>query len=657
MKRIVLIPMLLAAAVVLLSGCNEKMPAEEPGTGAVDPGIGEEAVDPDFRFFSDQDIANIRQSAKTTWGLKIVESMEKNHRQRLKYTLAVPLTEGGWGHHFYCPVHNTELTFSWTSPHAHRCAQCGTDYTGTQYDMAWIGEAHNKNLEFMLACMYLYITTGTRDYADRITYMLADYATRYPTWQPHSVAGPPNGSEGRMYSQSLDEAGWMTDAAVAYRTVKPLVPARYRTLIEDSLFRPSAELIMACQATNNWQTWHNAAIASIGVALEDDDLIDYAIDTPVYGYDDLLDANLYADGWWNEGSVSYHFYALQAMVKTAEAVRCRGIDLYDSRIRSMFRAPVNSVYSNLAMVTHNDGWTGAKLTSYARYYNIAYLRYGNEQFFDNVLNACYKQVDRLNYEALLNPKEISGSGTLSLESCAFDNMGYAVLHNGANTVIMKYGPHGGGHGHPDKLSITLHDGTKELLPDFGTPAYGVPAYGGWYKKSLSHNTVSIAGADQAAVTGTKVSFSTTSTGGVMEALAPGTYPGVEMSRRVELSGMTLDDTFTCTSSTSHDYDYVLLLTEKPTIAGGASASLTGDPVFAYITNVKRYDYTAGFTVKLAKTKFTLEAQEGDIIDIFVGEAPGYPNRTSETTPCYPVIVRVRGNNMQLNVAWNLASNS
>lgn len=67
-------------------------------------------------------------------------------------------------------------------------------------------------------------------------------------------------------------------------------------------------------------------------------------------------------------------------------------------------------------------------------------------------------------------------------SVHFKETGYTVLRSGTKTVVMKYGPHGGGHGHPDKLSISIHDGEKEIVSDMGTCAYGVPAFTKWYRK-------------------------------------------------------------------------------------------------------------------------------------------------------------------------------
>lgn len=81
-------------------------------------------------------------------------------------------------------------------------------------------------------------------------------------------------------------------------------------------------------------------------------------------------------------------------------------------------------------------------------------------------------------------------------SVHFKETGYTVLRSGTKTVVMKYGPHGGGHGHPDKLSISIHDGEKEIVSDMGTCAYGVPAFTKWYRKTLSHSTLTVDAKDQ-----------------------------------------------------------------------------------------------------------------------------------------------------------------
>ena len=214
---------------LLLVACN-KDPDITPDDD--DPSGGEIVVPEDdpYYFFSDEDLESIRKNAAVSWGTEMVASYEKTVRQRLKYSLSVPDSEGGYGHYYYCPECNVELTFAFASPHSHVCPQCGRSYSGGVYDMAWISEVHNKNLDYLTACMYLYIINGDKEYAASIAFMLDDYASHWSGWEEHSVSGDPN-TAGRMFAQSLDEAKWLCDAAMAYKTVKTTIPETVRNKI------------------------------------------------------------------------------------------------------------------------------------------------------------------------------------------------------------------------------------------------------------------------------------------------------------------------------------------------------------------------------------------------------------------------------------------
>ena len=637
----------IACFLLLLVACNEKEPDIIPDE---DDPSGEEIIEPEddtFYFFSEEDLGSIRKNATVSWGTDMVASYEKTFRQRRKYSLSVPQSEGGYGHDYYCPECNVELTFAFASPHAHVCPQCERTYSGGVYDMAWISEVHNRNLDYLTACMYLYIIKRDREYATAIAFMLDDYAEHWSGWAEHSAFNDAN-SAGRMFAQSLDEAKWFCDAAMIYKTVEREIPVSVRSKIKNKLFLPAADMFKDRKHLTNWQTWHNAAIACIGVATGEKDLVDYALETPIYGYKAILASNLYSDGWWSEGSVSYHFYALQAMLKTAEAARCMEINLYGDDLRRMFETPMNSVYSDLSLVTHNDGWTGATLTSYARYYNLAYLRYGRPETFASVLARCWNTSGRKGAENLLNPDDIPYTGSASQKSCAFNDMGFAILHKNEWSVVMKYGPHGGGHGHPDKLSITLHDGGQEILPDFGSPAYSVPAFQGWYKNTLSHNTVTVDGKNQAEATGELVDFNDSA----IKAKVSSAYQGVEMARSVTLSASQMTDEFTVTGNASHTYDYALLLTETPSFPSqGVAASLGYDGPYSYIEDVRRLDYVSGLSMSVGGKTVSFAVDGGTVEGVYVGKSLGYPYQNAPTSTCWPVIIRVKGDRTKISAVW------
>jgi hypothetical protein len=88
-----------------------------------------------------------------------------------------------------------------------------------------------------------------------------------------------------------------------------------------------------------------------------------------------------------------------------------------------------------------------------------------------------------------------------LESCAFPENGYYVMHSGLGTVIVDAGPHGwgnGAHGHADALSMQLIANEQVWLTDPGTYSY---AYDGPHRNRFrgtsAHNTLEVDRSSQA----------------------------------------------------------------------------------------------------------------------------------------------------------------
>lgn len=634
--------------------------------GQPDVPNSDKAPAPDgFYFFSPDDVAHMRQSARTEWGARTVESMRRGVEERMKHDMEVPTLEGGHGHFYVCPIHNVTFTFRWDHPTAHYCAACDKEYRGvSRYNWGWVNFVHANNQGFLLNCMYLYLVTGEARYAEHIRDMLLDYSNMYPGYMVHNAFRKPSEAHsGKMFGQSLDESVWLSYAARAYVAARETMTGAERQKIERDLFREGADLLLRRRDGGNWQVWHNCGLTALAIALRDDRLIGVALDDPQCGYRTLLAKHVYPDGWWNEGSPIYHFYPLGAIVMTADAVRCRGIDLYDRQLYNMFASPVRGVYPDLTFPAHNDGWYGESLIAQAGLFEVAYARF-RDPIFRDILAQCYRYTGRGGGYAMLNPERIDPAAEpLRQASYRFEDAGFALLRSPEATVAMKYGPHGGGHGHPDKLSISVHNGEQELVSDFGTSAYGAPDYTKWYRKTLAHNTVTVDGRDQRNVAGQFVSFEARSDGGTVAARADEVYPGVEMSRRLTLKGARLSDRFVCRSDEEHRYDYVLLFNERPVLSGGSLGAVTFDEEpYDRIREVERYAFRKGFTIRTGTAEVRIDASAP--VEVFVGEASGIPPtnpgvRTasgSEKRPvlsAYPVIVRLTGRDMTVDAQWKI----
>ena len=80
-------------------------------------------------------------------------------------------------------------------------------------------------------------------------------------------------------------------------------------------------------------------------------------------------------------------------------------------------------------------------------------------------------------------------------SVLLESQGLAVLRRGGRYVSVECGQWGGGHGHPDRLHLTLHADGVHWLPDPGTGAYVVRDLF-WYRSTLAHNAPRLDGVSQ-----------------------------------------------------------------------------------------------------------------------------------------------------------------
>lgn len=617
-----------------------------------------------YYCYSSDDIAQVKKSVQTLWGQKILNQIKQDIKERRSHDLVVPVVEGGHIHHYYCDKDGQRLTFDWDKPHDHYCSACKTTYTNVnRFDWAWIYMVHRKNQEYLQACMYAYMATGDEVYAGYIKDMLLDYASKYAAYKEYNAARVISDKHsGKAFAQSLDEATWATYAFPSYTVIKKNLTQEEISRIENGLLRPCAELLLNRPAGANWQMWHNSGLAVLGVALEDDAIINVAMNDPERGYYALMKKHLKPDGWIDEGSPNYHYFPLQALIHTADVMRCRGINLYDEDMRKMYVAPIKGTYPDLSYPAHSDGWYGASVLSELPIHELAFARL-KDPVIETVLEHAYGMTDRIAYETLLTGTDIKPVKEPMIQpSFCYPQSGFLCLRSGAISSVLKFGGQGIGHGHPDKLSITIHNGKKELISDFGTCAYGLKLYMDWYRNSLPHNMVTVDYKDQnRRALGKLTGYGATPDGGWAEAECTTAYPGVNMSRKLNLKGHVLEDTYTCQSDSVHVYEYVLLFNEKPVFKAGKGEPvvLNESKVHSQIKDVQKYKVGEKVSFKTPSGNLVLKLSEAANAEMLVGEAPGIPalklaEEGTGAQPCYPVIIRFHGTkDMQINAKWTI----
>lgn len=122
----------------------------------------------------------------------------------------------------------------------------------------------------------------------------------------------------------------------------------------------------------------------------------------------------------------------------------------------------------------------------------------------------------------------------------FPSTGYAVLRAAGVHALVDFGPHGGSHGHRDKLSLYLYGDTTAWQPDPGQVPYAHPEFRDLYTSTAAHPAFRVDGAEQAECAGALTAADAVSvTAEVTEA-----YEGVRAVRRVAVGPCYLVDLLT-----------------------------------------------------------------------------------------------------------------
>ena len=440
------------------------------------------------------------------------EGLRRRAGALLAVDLEPPDEPAGLYHNYFCPDHAVELRFDPSTPRAHACPVDGRVWSGSPFDEAWRFGANHLLAHGTLQAALLWRLAGDEPAADRAAAVLIGYARRYPGYPlgTHSSRG---GGRGRATYQSLDESNIVVPLARAYDLLRERLPAADRELIEGDLLRPAACHIRAQRfhEVHNIECWHHAALAAVGMAVGDGALVDEAIDG-AFGFRRLLRDGL-ADGLWWECSSSYHFYAAHALTTLAAAVAAARPECARAEeLRGMYAAPLAISMPDGRLPATNDCWFFSSLRGDVCHgvpparalYEVAAGWFGDPSFHA-VLVENYRSQPRDSMEALLyGPEEIQVAadeadgchGVTGAGSVCLPAIGLTVLRErsapGSSepaVALLKHGPSGGGHGHPDKLALSLYAAGEPVSPDLGSPGYGVPLHRSWYRQSFSHNTV------------------------------------------------------------------------------------------------------------------------------------------------------------------------
>jgi oligo-alginate lyase len=456
-------------------------------------------------------------------------AFQKSYDAGMGAAIELPPRGSNWYHWYVCPKHGVRLTtgkrlgpWQWE----HICPADREVFRGdpskpqTDFDGCALSGVHDRYSRAVRDGGVLYQVTGDKRYADRVRAILLAYAARYLDYPLHTTTGEAKIGGGRIGPQTLDESTWLIPVAQGADLVWDTLSDADRATIAEKLFLPAARdvILPHRMGVHNIQCWKNSAVGLTGFLLGDDALIRAAIDDPDRGYRAQMAKGVQGDGVWFEGAWGYHFYTLSALWPLTEAARSAGIDLYGEPLKKMFAAPIQLAMPNLMLPAFNDSGETAVRNPI---YELAYARYHDPLFLAAVPGG--------NNEFALwfgaAPRDAKPPAPVSRN---FPDSGYAILSQGGTWLCLKYGPHGGGHGHPDKNNFILYARGQVLFPDPGTRPYGSPLHTDWDRATVGHNTLVVDGKSQSPATGKLLAFgdryAMTDAGAI--------YPGMQFIRTV-----------------------------------------------------------------------------------------------------------------------------
>jgi hypothetical protein len=428
----------------------------------------------------------------------------------------------GYYHDYFCPRHATELEFDPGQPYVHRCPVDGELLSGRRFDAAWRFGA-NLLLGRMAVLLALrWRLSGNARCLRRATAILTGYAERYPHYPVGSFHTAAGNGRGKATFQSLDEATLIVQLARCYDLIAADLCAQHRDTVESELFSRAIAHIdeNRFRRVHNIECWHVAAVAAAATVTGNDKAREQAVHGE-FGFHYQIEAGTYRDGMWWEGSSSYHYYTVAALLTTAAFLRARDANWQaPERFAAMLSSPLSLVLPDGRLPASNDCWASSSIYGAACHgvppaaalYEMATGWWPEPQYRD-LLATIYRRQPRDSEEALLygpddvRPGNPAAGGLSSLPSAVLPHAGFAMVRSDdalerQSLALLKYGPHGGSHGHPDKLALTLYARGRAAAVDLGSQGYGIHLHREWYRQTVSHNTVLVSGRAQPPATGT-----------------------------------------------------------------------------------------------------------------------------------------------------------
>jgi len=442
-----------------------------------------------------------RKAASLPWARRLVATMRREAEWVLPLPPQVPMEPCGWRHDFFSRTTGAHLRFEPARDDRYLDPTTGKRERDPTQRRAWALLAHERTYRIMNSLAVLYQATGDERYARWVAAGMRLAADYFGHQEFHKGEA--------LFHSPLYDAGMLLLLAGAYDLTRdsaayaPADHARIRTGIFEERV-PSLVRFLDKSGVGNIPCFAAAAISRCGVLLGREDWIARGLRgagglEPQLGQGVPTGAGGGVDGFWCEGTMFYHFYALCPLITLYEIARQQGQVDPDltRRLRAMCEAPVALAGPEGSLPNLGDLGCPShmNLAAYRHVYEYAAGRL-EAKAFGPVLASLYRiaNAPRTDWAALAwGPDALPAAGGLPASHSLLPvaQMGtFRATDPYPMRLLFRAGRFRDGHDHPDRLSVFLYGWGRPLAGDLGEPGYSLRGlHHNWYRSTLAHNTL------------------------------------------------------------------------------------------------------------------------------------------------------------------------
>jgi len=442
-----------------------------------------------------------------------------------------------------CPLDGGTLDCKMDDPWGLVCRKCGTRYPGNKYPDEGLGcLIDGKTFYFVGRCnahhigvltgaahdlSLAYALTGKVEYACKSAVILKRLGEIYPDFLPHDVQDVDGFGAGRATASTQTESGWLKVVVSAYELIRdahdpagnPVITPDAKTAIEGGLLRPAAQLLMnTSYGMHSIQAAQNSAVAAVGVCLDEPAYVHFAVDGPT-GFRSMLANALLDDGFWHEGAVDYHTYAMSCLLQLAHYTkgysdpvgvtwnnrldRYENLDLESTpRLQRMIAAVNRSILPDGAVPALNDSPARNGLEDSEA---VAATHRLADQWSAGMEWVPFRQLMHSPGYALLfrADQRFEKLAAAPPRLPAYDLAGFGLtvlrsdLGERPHVVALDHSLQLDSHTHPDLLQMLMWVNGSEQAADYGPMGtMQSPDRQRWASHTVAHNTVVVDRSDQ-----------------------------------------------------------------------------------------------------------------------------------------------------------------